>query len=102
MYATLMESGVIEPSGRAERGTRPGRTRRKPKDLSACESEECGYGEGGGMYPTLMESDAAVEPSGRTEGDTRTGRTRKKPKDLSACESEERGSGGWGCVTVLL
>ena len=59
MYATLMESGVIEPSGRAERGTlRPGRTRRKPKDLSACESEERGYGEGVDMYATLtlMES----------------------------------------------
>ncbi len=58
MYATLMESGVIEPSGRTERGTRPGRTCRKPKDLSACESAERGYGEGVDMYATLtlMES----------------------------------------------
>jgi hypothetical protein len=36
-------------------------------DLSACESEERGYGEGGDVYATLMESDT-VEPSGRAEG----------------------------------
>ena len=63
-------------------GTRPGRTYKKPKDLSACESEESGRGEGGGVYDTLMESDT-VEPSGRTEGVTRPGRTvrtRRKTK----------------------
>ena len=31
-------------------GTRPGQTRKKPKDLSAREREECGRGEGGGVY----------------------------------------------------
>ena len=38
----------------------------KTKDLSVCESEERGCGEVGGVYTTLMESDA-VEPSGRAE-----------------------------------
>jgi hypothetical protein len=65
---------------------------KKPKDLSVCESEERGCGEGGGVYVTLMESDT-VESSGRTEGDTRPGRTWKKPKDLSVCESAECGCG---------
>ncbi len=41
-------------------GTRSGRTRKKPKDLSSCESEECGRGEGGGGYATLMESDVVI------------------------------------------
>ena len=49
-------------SGRAEGGTRSGRTRKKPKDLSACESEEGGRGEGRDVFDTLMESDA-VESS---------------------------------------
>ncbi len=35
---------VVEPSGRTEGDTRTGRTRKKPKDLSACESEERGSG----------------------------------------------------------
>jgi hypothetical protein len=30
---------------------------KKPKDLSACESEERGCGEGGGVYAVLVESD---------------------------------------------
>ncbi len=45
----------------------PGRTRQKTKDLSACESKKRGRGEGGGVYDTLMKSDA-VEPSGRAQG----------------------------------
>ena len=55
-------------------------------------SEECGRGEGWGVYGTLMESDT-VGPSGLTEGDTRPGLIRKEPKDLSVCESEDRGCG---------
>ena len=55
VYATLMESGSVESSGRTEGDTRPGRTRRKPKKLSVCESEERGRGEGGGVYGTLMD-----------------------------------------------
>jgi hypothetical protein len=43
-----------KPSGHAEGGTRPGRTRKKPKDLSACDREECGCGEGGGVYVVYM------------------------------------------------
>ena len=43
-YTTLMESDVVEPSGRGEGGTRPGRTHQKPIALSACESEERGCG----------------------------------------------------------
>jgi hypothetical protein len=31
-------------------GTRPGQTRKKPKDLSSREGEECGRGGGGGVY----------------------------------------------------
>jgi hypothetical protein len=58
------------------------RTLKKPKDLSLCDCEECGRGEGGGGYGTLMESDA-VDPSDHGEGDTRPGRTHKKQKDLS-------------------
>ncbi len=50
MYVTLMESDEVDPNGRTdyavEGGTRPGRTRKKPKDLSVCESEERRCGEG--------------------------------------------------------
>ncbi len=35
VYDTLMESGTVETNGRTEGGTRPGRTRKKLKDLSA-------------------------------------------------------------------
>ncbi len=31
-------------------GTSPGQTRKKPKDLSELEGEECGRGGGGGVY----------------------------------------------------
>jgi hypothetical protein len=43
-----MESDAVDPSGRSEGGPGPGRTRKKPKDLSACESED--RGEAGGVY----------------------------------------------------
>ncbi len=36
------------------------RSDKKSKDLSSCESEERGCGEGGGGYDTLMESDVVV------------------------------------------
>ena len=41
-----------KPSGSSGHvgGTRPGQTRKKPKDLSAREREERGCGEGGGVY----------------------------------------------------
>ena len=74
-----------------ESDTRPGGpTRKKPRDLSVCESENRGHGEGWGVYvTTLMESDTLQE-LGHTEADTRSGgRTHKKRKDLSVCESEE-------------
>jgi hypothetical protein len=35
-------------------GTRPGQTRKKPKDLSACDREECGSGEGGSVYAVYI------------------------------------------------
>ena len=36
------------------RGTRPGQKFKKPKDLSTCEREDRGCGEGGGVYPVCM------------------------------------------------
>ena len=53
----------LSPIGHTEGDTRPGRTRKKPKDLSPCESDDRGCGVGGGVFATLMQSDA-VEPSG--------------------------------------
>ena len=50
MYVTLMESDTVESGGRTEEDTRPGRTWKKPKDLSVCENEERGCGEGGCVY----------------------------------------------------
>ena len=35
-------------------GTRPGQTRKKPKDLSVCDREDHGRGEGGGVYVVCM------------------------------------------------
>ena len=35
-------------------GTRPGQTRKKPKDLSAREREECGREEGASVYVLLV------------------------------------------------
>jgi hypothetical protein len=40
VYVTLMESDTVEPSGHTEGGTSPGRTLKKPKDLSVSESED--------------------------------------------------------------
>ena len=37
-----------------EGGARPGQTRKKPRDLSACDREERGRGEGGGVYDVCM------------------------------------------------
>jgi hypothetical protein len=70
---------LVYPIGHGEGDKRPGRTRKKSKDLSVCESEYFGCGEC--VYTTLTESDA-TEPSGRAEGDRSPGRTRKKPKYL--------------------
>ena len=68
--------------------------RKKPKDLSRSEREERGHGEGGGVYPTLIQADT-VHPYGRgNEGTSPVGvELRQKPKDLSASEREERGYG---------
>ena len=35
-------------------GTSPGQTHKKPKDLSVCEREERGRGEGEGVYDVCM------------------------------------------------
>ena len=45
--------------GRSKVVTSPGEVdlRKKPKDLSTSESEECGHGKGGGVYTTLIRSD---------------------------------------------
>ena len=60
-HPTLLQNNSLKVYGLTEAGTRPGgRTHRKPKDLSVCESEECGHGEGGGVYTTLMESDTVI------------------------------------------
>ena len=61
LYDTLMVSDTEEPSGHSEGDTRPGLTRQKPKDLSACESEELWCVEGCGLYDTLMESDEPLK-----------------------------------------
>ncbi len=45
----LHENSVRLVSGHSG-DTRPGQTRKKPKDLSAREREEGGCGEGGGLY----------------------------------------------------
>jgi len=53
------------PIGLPETDPSPGRTRKKPKDISGCdtcESVERGRGEGGGVRPTLMESDEKLIP----------------------------------------
>ena len=54
----------------------------KPKDLTEFESEECGRGEGGGVYVNLMESDT-VEPSG-CEGGKTPGRSLIPPNPLKS------------------
>ena len=36
-------------------GTSPGQTRKKPKDLSVRERDECGCGEGEGVYPVCSQ-----------------------------------------------
>ena len=53
MHAALLQSDTVQPYGRAKAGTRLGvELRKKPKDLSASESDERGHGEGGGVYAT--------------------------------------------------
>ena len=83
MYASLLQSDTVQQYGRTKADTSPVgfELRKKRKDLSASESEECGHGEGGGVYPTLMQSDT-VQSSGRAKADTRSGWVglRKKPK----------------------
>jgi hypothetical protein len=39
VYATLMVSDTLHPYVRAEEDKRPGRARKKPNDLSACECD---------------------------------------------------------------
>ena len=43
-------------SGRVEGDTRTGRTRKKPKDLSSCDREECDRREGGGVYDVISKN----------------------------------------------
>ena len=56
MYDTLLQSDTVQPYGRTKVGPRPVgvEIHKKPKDLSVSESEECGHGEGGGVYVTLI------------------------------------------------
>ncbi len=43
------------PSGHdTEGGSRPGQTHKKPRDLSTYDREECGHGEGVGVYTVCM------------------------------------------------
>ena len=53
---TRVEKTVSLPFFRSRDGdnTRPGQTRKKPKDLSTREREERGRGEGGGLYIVYM------------------------------------------------
>ncbi len=45
-------------------GTRPGQTRKTPKDLSAHESEERGRGESVGLYAVYMDEREGWERGG--------------------------------------
>ena len=56
MYTTLLQSDTLYPHGRAKEVTRTVgvELRKKPKDLSGSESEESGYGEGGGVHTTVL------------------------------------------------
>ena len=85
------------------RGRKDTRPTKKPKDLSGCESEEFGYGEGECVYVTLIQSDT-VQPYGHGEGGTSPRRVglSKKTKDLSTSEREECGHGkGVGVYPTL-
>ena len=48
VYGTLIQSDTVHPYGHTKADTRPVVVdlRKKPKDLSASEREECGHGEG--------------------------------------------------------
>jgi hypothetical protein len=61
--------------------------------------EECGHGEGVGVYVTLLQSDT-VQTYGRTKAGTRPVGVglRKRPKDLIASERGVWSWGGCGCV----
>ena len=56
MYDTLLNN-TLYPYDHTEGDTSPGRTWKKPNDLSVCESEDRGDGEGVGLYGTLMVSE---------------------------------------------
>ena len=55
LCCTLLHN-TLHPYCLSEEGTRPGRTLKKPKDLSTCESEECVCGEDVCVYVSVMES----------------------------------------------
>ena len=86
-----------------DRDTRPGQTRKKPKDLSPREREEGGRGEGGGVYPVCdnekCESGVGVRVNVTIQSETlqvvglsevvgRVVRLRKKPMNLCECDGE--------------
>ena len=54
-------SKQLKPSGHTEGGRRPGQTRKKPKDLSACDHEERRSGEGEGVYAVTVCADVSEE-----------------------------------------
>ena len=59
MYATLLQSDTVQSYGHAKEDMSPVGVglKKKPKDLSASEWEECGHGEGVVVYATLLKSD---------------------------------------------
>jgi hypothetical protein len=118
VYVTLLQSDTVQSYGHAKTDTRPvgAGLYKKPKDLIASESEECGHGKGVGVYDTLLQSDTVqsygrgkqirdlwdtllqsdtVQSYDRENTDTRTVGVglQKKPKDLITSEREECGHG---------
>ena len=59
VYTTLLQSDTVQSYGHPKGDTKPVGVdlRKKPKDLSESEREECGHGKGVGVYPTLLQSD---------------------------------------------
>ena len=52
---TRKTDSKTNPSGHDGEGdSRPGQTRKKPRDLSVYDREECGCGEGGGVYDVFI------------------------------------------------
>ena len=59
VYTTLLQSDTVQPYGHSKTVTSPVgvELNKTPKDLNVSESEDRGYGEGGCVYVTLLQSD---------------------------------------------